>query len=285
VANQAEFSVSLMCRVLGVSRSGYYAWRTRRPSARSQADDDLQKRIRTIHEGSHGTYGRPRIHACLRSEGRRVSGKRVARLMRLSDIVGVSRRTSPRRIKGQKECPPAPDLVKRQFVASEPNRLWVADITYVPTSTSFLYLAVVLDVWSRRVVGWAMASHLRSSLVLDALTMAFAQRRPNDVIHHSDQGSQYTSLAFGQRCREMGVRPSMGTVGDCFDNALCESFFATLECELFERSRFRTHEEAKLAIFCFIEGWYNPHRLHSALGYMSPVIYERRQFARLEQAA
>lgn len=156
---------------------------------------------------------------------------------------------------------------------------------YVPTWTGFVYLAVVLDVWSRRVVGWAMATHLRSSLVVDALSMALSQRRPNDVIHHSDQGSQYTSIAFGQRCKEAGVRPSMGTVGDCFDNALCESFFATLECELLERQTFHTQTEAKTAVFSFIEGWYNPHRLHSALGYESPASYERRHTAVLEQVA
>jgi len=152
----------------------------------------------------------------------------------------------------------------------------VADITYVPTRVGFLYLAAVLDVWSRRVVGWAMAAHLRTELVLDALDMAVEQRRPGSVIHHSDQGSQYTSLAFGARCEELGVRPSMGSVGDCYDNAMCESFFATLECELLARSRFDTHGEARRAIFSFIEGWYNPHRRHSALGQISPCEFERR---------
>ena len=156
-----------------------------------------------------------------------------------------------------------------------PDRLWVADITYVPTWAGFLYLAVVLDAWSRRVVGWAMASHLRTELVLAALDMAVAQRRPIEVIHHSDQGCQYTSLAFGRRCREAGVRPSMGSVGDAYDNAMCESFFATLECELLDRDRFRTPADARRAIFDFIEGWYNPRRRHSALDYLSPIIFER----------
>ena len=159
--------------------------------------------------------------------------------------------------------------------AAGPDRLWVADITYVPTWAGFLYLAVVLDAWSRRVVGWAMESHLRTELVLAALDMAVAQRRPTEVIHHSDQGCQYTSLAFGRRCREAGVRPSMGSVGDAYDNAMCESFFATLECELLDRERFRTQADARRAIFDFIEGWYNPRRRHSALDYLSPMIYER----------
>ncbi len=164
--------------------------------------------------------------------------------------------------------------VERKFAAPGPNRLWVADITFVPTASGFLYLAVVLDAWSRKIVGWAMANHIRAELVVDALEMAIGQRRPGDVIHHSDQGSQYTSLAFGNRCREAGVRPSMGSVGDAYDNAMCESFFATLECELLERRRFDSQAEAKMACFSFIEGWYNPVRLHSALGYQSPMAYE-----------
>jgi putative transposase len=165
--------------------------------------------------------------------------------------------------------------VDRDFSAEGPNRLWVGDITFVPTAAGFLYLAVVVDAWSRRVVGWSMANHLRTELVLDALEMAVTQRRPRDVIHHSDQGSQYTSLAFGSRCREAGVRPSMGSVGDAYDNALCESFFATLECELLARRRFRSHAEARMALFSYVEGFYNPVRLHSALGYRSPIIYEQ----------
>jgi putative transposase len=204
--------------------------------------------------------------------------------MRLAGLVGVSRRKQPRATE-RKETSPAPDLVHRQFTVSGPNKLWVADITYVPTQSGWLFLAVVLDAWSRRVVGWAMATHLRSELVLDALAMALRQRRPEGVIHHSDQGTQYTSLAFGQRCKEAGVRPSMGSVGDCFDNALCESFFATLECELLERQRFSTQAAAKLALFEYIEGWYNRHRLHSALGYESPLTYERRRGQVLDQVA
>jgi putative transposase len=179
---------------------------------------------------------------------------------------------------------PAPDLVERNFSAPAPNRLGVDDITYIPTWTGFLYLAVVLDACSRRVVGGAMETHLRTELVLEALNMALGQRRPSEVIHHSDQGTQYTSIAFGMRCRQAGVRPSMGSVGDCFDNAMAESFFATLECELLDRRRFKTQVEARMAIFDFIEGWYNPRRRHSALGYHSPIDYERAYGGEANQA-
>ena len=204
-----------------------------------------------------------------------VGRKRVARLMRRAGLTGVSRRKWVRTTIRNARARPAPDLVERDFSVEEPDRLWVADITYVPTRSSFLYLAIVLDAFSRRVVGWAMATHLRAELVLQALNMALAQRRPEGVIHHSDQGSQYTSIAFGQRCKAMGVRPSMGSVGDAYDNAMAESFFATLECELIDRRRFRDPAEAQRQVFHFIEGWYNPRRRHSALGYLSPINYER----------
>jgi putative transposase len=276
-ANQAIYPVKTMCRVLDVSTSGYYAWRKRQPSQRAQEDQRLLKRIHSIHERSKGTYGAPRIHAELAEAGVRVGRKRVARLMRAEHLRGVSRRKAPRTTQRKPGARPAPDLVKRNFTASGPDHLWVADITYVATWAGWLYLAVVVDAWSRRVVGWAMSTHLRTTLVLDALQMAIRQRRPRSVIHHSDQGSQYTSLAFGQRCRAAGVRPSMGSVGDCYDNALCESFFATLECELLDRNTFHTPTEARLAVFEFIEGWYNPHRRHSALDYLSPNRYEAVQ--------
>ncbi len=263
-----------MCRVLEVSSSGYYAWRQRQPSQRAQTDQQLSQRIREIHQRSKGTYGAPRIHAELAETGIRVGRKRVARLMRAEDLRGVSRRKAPRTTRRQPGAYPAPDLIQRNFTAEAPNRLWVADITFVATWTGWLYLAVVVDAWSRRVVGWAMSMQLQTTLVLDALYMAIQQRQPEGVIHHSDQGSQYTSLAFGQHCREAGVRPSMGSVGDCYDNALCESFFATLECELLDRHVFHTQAEARLAVFEFIEGWYNPHRRHSALDYLSPNRYE-----------
>ncbi len=254
-ANQALYPVRAMCRELGVSPSGYYAWVSRGPSKRAGEEEDLTREIRTVHGRSRGTYGVPRVHADLLERGRHVSHNRVVRLMRRAGLKGVSRRKGIRTTVHDAQARPAPDLVKRDFTATAPNTLWVADITYVPTWVGFLYLAVVIDVWSRRVVGWAMATHLRTELVLEALNMALWQRRPGgDVIHHSDQGCQYTSLAFGKRCEAAGIRPSMGSVGDCFDNALCESFFATLECELLDRCIFRTHAEAERAIFEFIEG-------------------------------
>jgi len=265
-----------MCRVLGVSPSGYYAWRKRRVSARAHADIVLTAEIDAIYRASRGTYGAPRIHAELRARGIPVGRKRVARLMRALGVQGVSRRKAPGTTVRDQAARPAPDLVARDFTAPGPDQLWVADITYIPTWTGFLYLAVVLDAWSRRVVGWAMATHLRTELVLAALDMAVGQRRPLAVIHHSDQGCQYTSLAFGRRCREAGVRPSMGSVGDAYDNALCESFFATLECELLDRQRFPTPPEARLAVFDFIEGWYNSRRRHSALNYLAPIAYEQQ---------
>jgi len=273
-AHQAVHCVTTMCRVLGVSPSGYYAWRKRPLSPRARAAVELTAQIEAAHRDSRGTYGAPRIHAELAAQGLHVGRKRVARLMRAAGLQGVSRRTVRTTVRDE-TTRPAPDLVDRQFTAAGPDRLWVADITYVPTGAGFLYLAVVLDAWSRRVIGWAMASHLRTELVLAALDMALAQRRPTDVIHHSDHGCQYTSLAFGRRCRDAGVRPSMGSVGDAYDNAMCESFFATLECELLDRERFPTQADARLAVFDFIEGWYNPHRRHSALEYLAPMIYER----------
>ena len=226
------FPIATMARVLGVSTAGYYAWSRRAPSARATANVALLKQIRTIRASSRDTYGSPRVHAELKADRQRLGKKRVARLMRAGGIVGVSRRRGVVTTRRDKDARPAPDLVDRNFTAERPNQLWVADITFIPTLTGFLYLAVVLDAWSRRIVGWSMANHLRTGLVLAALEMAIGQRKPIDVIHHSDQGSQYTALAFGGRCREAGVRPSMGSVGDAYDNAMCESFFATLECEL-----------------------------------------------------
>jgi putative transposase len=277
-AYQALHRVAAMSRVLDVSPSGYYAWRKRPLSARACADVELSAQIEAIHRTSRGTYGVPRVHAELAALGIHVGRKRVARLMRALGVQGVSRRRWPRTTVRDPAQPAAPDLVARDFTAAGPNQLWVADITYVPTGAGFLYLAVVLDVWSRRVIGWAMETHLRTELVLAALDMAVAQRRPLDVIHHSDQGSQYTSVAFGGRCREAGIRPSMGSVGDAYGNALCESFFATLECELLDRQRLATPADARVAILDFIEGWDNPRRRHSALGYLSPRDYERQSF-------
>jgi putative transposase len=255
--HQAAYPTTTMCELLGVSSSGYYAWIKRRPSQRAETDVMLIAEIRVAHEASRGTYGAPRIHAELAAKGLRVGRKRIARLMARAGLAGVSRRrfvTTTVRNGGRQ----APDLVERNFTAEAPDRLWVADITYIPTWAGFLYLAVVLDAYSRRIVGWSMATTLAKQLVLDALNMALATRRPRQVIHHSDQGSQYTSIEFGRRCRDAGVRPSMGSVGDAYDNAMCESFFATLECELLARSRFKTQAEARHTIFEFIEGFYNP---------------------------
>ncbi len=275
-ANQADLPVHAMCRVLKVSPSGFYDWLLRAPSRRSIEDAVLVERIRAIHAQSDGTYGMPRVRAELIDQGVRVAGKRVARLMRCNAIRGVSRRrgfvVTTRRDQRQR---PAPDLVQREFRADGPNQLWVADMTYVPTWAGFIFLAIVLDVWSRRIVGWAMGEQMTNELVLAALNMALQQRKPEAVIHHSDQGSQYTSVAFGERCKKMGVRPSMGTVGDAYDNAMAESFFATLECELIDRRSWQTKTEARLALFTYIEGWYNPRRRHSSLGQKSPANFER----------
>jgi putative transposase len=277
-ANQARFPIRRMASVLGVSSSGFYAWHKRPPSKRRLDDEALLVRIRHFHEESKGNYGAPNIHRDLRDAGIRVGRKRVARLMRREKIAGETRRRFCVTTVRNESNRVAPDLVKREFTASAPNRLWVADITYVPTWAGFLYLSVVLDVWSRRIVGWAMASHLQTSLVSEALEMAIAQREPKEVIHHSDQGCQYTSIEFARRCQQAGVRPSMGSVGDAYDNAMAESFFATLECELLRRRRFRSQIEAKLAVFEFIEGWYNPRRRHSSLDFVSPIEYERKTY-------
>lgn len=269
------FPLAALCRVLRVSRSGFYAWCRRPVSERAARDACLVSQIVASHERSDSTYGAPRILGDLQEAGERVSRKRVARLMRVAGVRGVSRRRFVITTKRSDTQGAAPDLVERNFIADRPDRLWVADITYVPTWAGFLYLAIVLDAFSRRIVGWAMATHLKTELVLDALEMALTQRRPEGVIHHSDHGCQYTSIAFGKRCGEMGVRPSMGSVGDAYDNAMAESFFATLECELLNRRRFKTQVEARHAIFRFIEAWYNPHRRHSSLGNISPVSYEK----------
>jgi putative transposase len=268
-----------MCRMLEISTSGYYAWATRPPSARTISDLLLGDRVEALWRDSRETYGRPRIQSDLVDEGIHVSDKRVARLMKERSIHGASRRKGFKTTVRDRDARPAPDLVDRKFTAAAPNQLWVADITYVPTWSGFLFVAIVLDVYSRRVVGWAMATHLRTELVLDALNMAIYRRKPTNVIHHSDQGTQYTSIAFSQRCKEAGVRPSMGSVGDCYDNAMCESFNAILECELLVKHRFKTPREASLAVFDFIEGFYNPRRRHTSIGSISPIEYERRTHA------
>jgi putative transposase len=284
-ANRASYPIATMCRVLGVSTQGYYAWRKRPPSVRAQVDAVLTEQIRAIHEESEGTYGVPRIKPDLAAEGYRVSGKRIARLMKAEGLAGISGREGHRTTWRDPDAQAAPDLVDRNFTADGPDQLWVADITYVPTCVGFLYLAIVLDVWSRRVVGWAMETHLRTDLVLGALNMAILQRQPEQVIHHSDQGCQYTSTDFRNRCTETGIRPSMGSVGDCYDNAMCESFFATVERELLSRYRFQTQADARKALFRYIEGWYNTRRRHSSIQYESPVSFETEHETKHKSAA
>jgi putative transposase len=264
-----------MCETLRVSTSGYYAWRDREPSALIKSDKALTQKIREAHTNSDGTYGMPRIRRQLCSEGVRVSRRRVARLMKASCLRGVTRRRFVATTVRDERQSPAPDLVKRNFTAEAPDQLWVADITFVPTAAGFLYLAVVLDVFSRKVVGWSMAEDMPADLVLSALNMALQVRRPKEVIHHSDQGSQYTSTAFRRRCEQAGVRLSMGSVGDAYDNAMAESFFATLECELIARRNWSTRAQARTALFQWIEGWYNSRRLHSKIDYLSPAAFER----------
>lgn len=274
--NQAEHSVSLMCDVLGLSRSGYYAWLKRTPSSRAQQDVVLLKAIREEHLASMGIYGVPRIHEMLRRRRFRFSAKRVGRLMREAGLSGVTRRKKWKTTRRDERARPAPDLVERNFSATGPNELWVADITHIPTQAGALYLAMVLDVWSRKVVGWAIGTSMPAELVIAALDMALQQRRgPRHVVHHSDQGSQYTSAAFSARCQAHGVDVSMDSVGDCFDNAMAESFFATLETEMLALvGPLPTIKLAKARVIGFIEGFYNTRRLHSSLGYRSPCEFE-----------
>jgi putative transposase len=263
--------------VLGVSRSGYYDWKDRPPSRRSQQDAALTERIREIHHASRKTYGSPRIHAELKAMGIRCSKKRVARLMRKAGLEGCSHGRRSRKGTTLKDSAaiPAADLVRRNFSAKAPNQLWVADITYIKTEEGFLYLSFVLDAYSRRLVGWSMATHLRAELVIDALEMAIWRRKPQaGLIHHSDQGVQYTSLSFGKRLEEAGIIASMGSVGSAYDNAMAESFVATLKSELLYRSSWPTRASARTATFEYIECFYNSRRRHSAVGYLSPMEYE-----------
>jgi putative transposase len=275
-ARKAEHAVKTMCRVLGVSRSGFHAWERRAPSARALEDRRLTERIEQIHATNRRVYGSPRIHAELRlADGERVGRKRVERLMRQAGLSGLVARRRGRttiRVAGVRVCE---DLVDRAFAAEGPNRLWVADITYLRTWEGWLYLVAVQDVYSRRIVGWAMADHMRTELVTDALQMALARRRPAPgLIWHSDQGSQFVSLAFGQQARAAGIAQSMGSRGDCFDNAVAESFFATLKKELIHRRAWPQKAELRTEVFDYIEVFFNRQRRHRALGQRSPVEFE-----------
>jgi putative transposase len=269
--------VSRLTGALGVSRAGYHAWGKRGPSARRTADDQLKVRISEIHAATFGIYGAPRIHAELADTyGINIGRKRVARLMRELGTQGVSRRGKRKVKKSASEMPAAPDLVHRNFTAERPNELWVADITYIPTWEGWLFLAAIVDVCTRRCCGWSMRDDLTSDLVVDALGMAVTLRKPEPgTIHHLDRGSQYGSLAFGKTLRDSGLMRSMGSKGDAYDNAAAESFMATIKTELIYRNRFKTKDEARLAIFRYIEGFYNPVRRHSSLGHKSPAEYER----------
>lgn len=276
-AEKASFPVSVMCEVLSVSRSGFYGWERQAPSDRDLSDAWLIERIKDIHERARGVYGSRRVTAELRlGQGIEVSRKRVRRLMRqagLSGLVKVKRGRTTIRVPGVRV---ADDLVERQFSPDAPNVLWVADLTYLRTWEGWLYLAAVQDAYSRMIVGWSMAEHMRTELVLDALKMGLHRRRPQEgLIHHSDAGGQYVSLAFGQKAREAGIAVSMGSKGDCFDNAVAESFFATLKKELVHRRPWPTRRDLGSAVFEYIEAFYNRQRRHSTLGYLSPEEYEQ----------
>ena len=275
-AKKAEHSIKTMCRVLGVSRSGFHAWQNRAPSARAREDKRLLERIREIHADNRGVYGSPRVHAELvLGDGERVGRKRVERLMRQAGITGLIARKRGKttiRVPGVRVCE---DLVDRAFLAAQPDRLWVADITYLRTWEGWLYLVAVQDIFSRRIVGWSMADHMRTELVSDALQMALARRRPAPgLIWHSDQGSQFVSLAFGQQARAAGIAQSMGSRGDCFDNAVAESFFATFKKELIHARSWPSKAELRTEVFEYIEVFFNRRRRHSTLGMLSPLQFE-----------
>ena len=282
-AEKRNYPVAVMCRVFAVNRTGFHNWERRAPSDRALADAWLSERIKRIHDSSRGVYGAPRIHAELRIEHDiRVGRKRVARLMKAGAISGVRPRKQWRstiRIPG---ITPATDLVERQFQPERPNVLWVSDITYLRTGEGWLYLAAVQDAYSRAIVGWSMATHMRASLVVDALKMALARRRPGPgLIHHSDQGSQYVSLAFGRAAREAGIAVSMGSRGDAYDNAVAETFFATIKKELVNRRSWPSRLELQSAVFEYIEAFYNRRRRHSTLGMLSPTDYEQLRLSSL----
>ena len=273
--HENEYSVKCMCRVLGVSRSAYYAWRNRPDSQRAQANQRLLVRIREEYQLSRKTYGSPRIQAALRGKGVRCSRKRVARLMCLDQITAKkAHRRIPRTTHSDPKAVPAPNLLNQDFSSPAPDRKWVSDITYIDTAEGWLYLASVLDLFSRRIVGWAMDEHMEASLVQNAWNMAVSQRNPSaELLHHSDQGSQYTSETYQQSLAAHHCQVSMSRIGNCFDNAAVESFFSTLKTEC-ATGQFETRAQARTEIFEYIEGWYNRQRLHSSLGYLSPVEFE-----------
>lgn len=274
-AHGQDYPISLMCQVLEVSVSGYYAWRKRPMSRRSQANQVLVQQIKASHQDSYGTYGSPRVHADLVSQGLPCGRHRVARLMRQHGIRAKQRHHYRQTTVRNLADPVAPNVLARQFQAQAPNHKWVADLSYIPTQEGDLYLATVMDLYSRKIVGWAMEDHLRTELPLAALTMALNQRQPPaGLLHHSDRGSQYTSDLYQSLLHNYDCQPSMSRVGNCWDNAAMESFFGTLKSELTHHRRYRTRAEAKSDIFLYIEGFYNRRRRHSSLGYLSPDQFE-----------
>lgn len=277
--HRGEFPVVLMCRVLELTRSGFYAWRAREPSARVRKDQRLRFDVRVIHRESRGCYGSPRIHEELQARGERVSRKRVARLMTVEGLRGKKKRRFRVTTDSDHAYPVAPNLLDRKFAVEDvpgPDRVWVADITYVPTREGWLYLAVIIDLASRLVVGWSMGETLEAELATGALEMALERRRPGPgLLHHSDRGVQYASNAYRELLEEQQAVVSMSRKGNCWDNAVAESFFATVEIELIEDANWDTRNEARSAIFQFIEVWYNRERRHSTLGYLAPVEFDK----------
>jgi putative transposase len=273
---RVDYPVTILCDVLEVSPAGYYAWRSRPESERSAANRGLVDDIKRVHHDASGRYGSPRIHAELRAQGRGASRGRIERLMRHHGIRAIMAR--PRRVRttdSRHDLPIAPNLLGRDFFAAAPNRIWLADITYVETDQGWLYLATVLDLYSRRIVGWAMEDHFRADLPLAALKMAISAQRPGaGLIHHSDRGVQYASADYRKMMQSAGFRASMSRKADCYDNAPMESFFHTLKTELVHHRQYATRAEAKRDIFAYIEGFYNRTRRHSAIGYISPIEME-----------
>lgn len=285
-AEKANFPVSLLCRVLGVSRSGFYAWHRRPSSARATEDEALAGAIASAHRASRGTYGSPRVHAALRAAGRHTSRKRVIRLMRAQQLAARRRRRFRRTTQSKHGLPVADNLLARQFEVAAPNVAWVTDITYVPTREGWLYVAAIVDLFSRRVVGWSMSASLETTFCLDALAMALRARKPSaGLVHHSDRGCQYASGAYRKALEANGLVCSMSRKGNCWDNAVAESFFATLKGDLVDHADFATRAEARAAIFEYIEVFYNRQRRHSHLGYQTPAGFEEEVDSSIREAA
>jgi putative transposase len=273
-----EFPIAVMCQVLEVSESGFYAWRKRPTCQRQREDAQITQEIRQVFHDHQGRYGSPRIHRELSDQGRSLSRKRVARLMQEVELSARRKRRRVQTTKRDKTHPVAPNLLNREFTATDPNKKWVTDITYIPTTQGWLYLAVILDLYSRMVVGWSMSGNCDGELVKRALDQALARRRPDPgILHHSDRGSQYTGRSYQFHLEESGIIGSMSRKGNCWDNAAMESFFGTLKDECVGNSIYASHDEARLAIFTYLEVYYNRIRRHSTLGYVSPFIYEQRK--------